>query len=245
MERSPKIPKIGDNMKRWHHFVYSILLLMLSSCTPYQPWLKNVFFQGENVDQPTALVRQYLRTEHVYDQFSTLGHFSAIWLADEVRIAYARIYSCKFCYNNDQYLKLLQTQKVENNNYISFYLLTATPTCYDSLLSDKDPEWATCLIIDNKRYDPLDITQVELPPEYALFFGKTYTRFKNTFFVRFPAQTAEGPIIKSDVSQFALVFSRADRKVYLTWFLDKRGNVIRMDVKKDPDVLFYDLECCP
>jgi hypothetical protein len=220
-------------------------LLFLFGCTPYQPWLKDVFNQGEPIDSQTALVRQYRRTKHVYDQFDTLGHFTALWLSNQVRHAYAHVYSCKYCFNEQQYRQLLQEQFAENSNYISFYVLTAMPSCNNSLLSDEDPEWSVCLSLGGRLYSPLEIAEVQLPPEYMLFFGKTYTRFKSSFLVKFPANDESGEsLLKSGICHIDLVFSRPDRKVYLTWCLNADGNLICRDMKKDPDVLLYDLECC-
>lgn len=223
--------------------VFSVLFLF--GCTPYQPWLKDVFNQGESIDPQTTLVRQYRRTEHVYDQFDTLGHFTALWLSDEVRQVYSQVYACKYCFNEQQYRQLQQEQFAENSNYISFYVLTAMPSCNNSLLSDEDPEWSVCLSLGGRLYSPLEIAEVQLPPEYMLFFGKTYTRFKSSFLVKFSANDESGEsLLKLGICHIDLVFSRPDRKVYLTWCLDAHGRVIRRDVKKDPDVLFYDLECC-
>ena len=221
-------------------------LLLLSGCTPYQPWLEDVFYQGEKVDKHTAIVRQYLRTEHVYDQFTTLAHFDVLWLSDEVRSAYAKVHACKQCMSDERYTAFLRRQIEENRHYISFYVLSAIPNrCGKPLLTEKDALWSMCLKIGQHVFKPIEIKVVELPPEYIMFFGKTYNRFKTPYLVKFDAQEINGsPLLAGHTGSLQMIFSRTDRKAYLTWCLNSCGRVIRKDLSKNSDVLAYDLDCC-
>ncbi len=220
------------------------ILSLLPGCR-YGCWLKDVFYQGEKGEKYLGLVHQYLRSEHVYDQFTTLGHFDALWLSDEVRTAYANVYGCKHCLSDERYKAFLRRQLEENKHYISFYLLAAIPECCGStILSDKDAVWSICLKIDGCVYRPIEIKIVDLLPEYCMFFGKTHTKFKTPYLVRFDARDIAGrSLIASGTRSIELWLTRVDRKITLLWCLDGQGRVLRRRLDH-PDVLAYDLDCC-
>lgn len=229
-----------------HILLFLILLVLLPGCTPYHRWLSDVFYQGEKITRETAIVRQYFRAAHIYDQFSTVGHFDTLWLSDEVLTEYAKVYACKYCLSEECYATFLLEQLEETKNYISFYVLSALPSCYKGMLDDKNPEWAICMKIDEVIYRPIEIKMIELTPEFLLFFGHAYTRFKTPYLVRFNAYDNFGrPLITKKTDKIELLFSRPDRKAYLTWCLDAHGHVIHRNLAKITDTLQYDVQCCP
>lgn len=240
------IPYRGHFMKH-KVFLISIVILSLSvlpGCHRYECWLKDVFYQGECIDKHACIVRQYIRSEHVYDQFSTVAHFDALWLSDEVRTAYAQVYATKHCLSDERYTAFLRRQQEENRHYISLYLLSAFRAHYGSpLLNEKDAEWSICLQVGDCAYRPIEVKLVEMSPEYVMFYGKIYTRFKTAYMIKFDANDIAGnPIFARGIPSFALLFTSADRRIKLVWCLDGNGNVILRDMNH-PDVLAYDIWC--
>jgi len=211
----------------------------------YGCWLKDVFYQGQEGDKHLDVVHQYLRSEHVYDQFTTLGHFDALWLSNEVRGAYASVYACKHCLSDERSNAFLRRQLEENNHYISFYVLASVPDCCGStILSDKDAIWSMCLKIDDNMYRPIEIKVVELQPEYCMFFDRYFNRFKIPYLVRFDACDVSGQsLIHNGTRSIELHFNRADRRAVMLWCLDGQGDVICQRLHH-PNRLAYDLDCC-
>lgn len=225
------------------HKLFLILMILSVSFLPacrYTCWLKDVFYQGEKIDKHACVARQYLRSEHVYDQFSTVAHFDALWLSDEVRTAYAKVHTAKHCLSTERYCAFLRRQQEENRHYISFYLLSTTPGCYGgALLGEKDAEWSICLKIDGCVYRPIEVKIIDLLPEYVMFFGKTHTRFKTEYLIKFDAQDMAGNHPMCGAHCLELWFTSADRRVKLVWSLDGQGNVVCKEIKHD--ALAYDL----
>ena len=94
-------------------------------------------------------------------------------------------------------------------------------------------------------FRPLEIKTIELSSEYIMFFGKSYNRFKTPYIVKFDAQSINGAsLINSQMQSIEMIFSRPNRKAFVTWCLDSCGNVIKRNIKKHKDVLAYDLDCC-
>jgi hypothetical protein len=231
-----------------HTFFLTVFMLFLLSLLPgcrYGRWLQDVFYQGQKGDKHLEMVHQYIRSEHVYDQFTTLGHFDALWLSNEVRAAYANVYACKHCLNDERYNAFLRRQLEENNHYISFYVLASIPECCGSrILSDNDAVWSLCLKINGNMYRPIEIKIIDLLPEYCMFFDKYYTRFKTPYLVRFDARDiSDHSLIHAGIRSIELHFNRADRRAVMIWCLDNQGRVIRQRLNH-PNRLAYDLDCC-
>lgn len=223
----------------FHFFAISFLML-LSGCR-YQCWLEDVFNQGEHMHEYTAAARKYVRSQHVYDQLNTLAHFDAIWLSSEVRRSYAQLYAQKNCYTHERYQSFLRRQTEEGRHFISFYVLTAIRNQCGYNITDNDSEWGVCLCIDGNTYRPIERKQIDLSPEYILFFGKTYNKFKVPYLLKFDAQTiANRSLIYPGVRCIELIFTRADRQVVMQWKLDSKGCLICTD-RVNKNVLAYDL----
>jgi hypothetical protein len=218
--------------------------ILSGCCNRYVVWLRDVFYQGSSVETERAVVEQYIRSEHIYDQLTTLAHFDALWLSDEVRSAFSFVHAQKLCLSEERYQVFLRRQLEENTHYISFYVLAAIPTSFGSdVLTDKDADWSFCLTINDKTYRPVQITLVDLQPEYSMFFGSRYTRFKKAYQVRFDARDDHGDLLLSPSTPYIkLWFSRVDRKACAVWCLDSRTNVVYREIT-NPDTLAYSLAC--
>ncbi len=219
-----------------------LLVLSFSSCSRYICWGKEVFNQGDKLDTYGQVVKPYIRSGRVYDQFTTLGNFDAMWLADPVRRAYARSHALKHCYSQEQYGNFLKNQLEENDHFISFYLLAIVggPGVVD--LTDKNAAWSVQLRIGDECFTPVKIEIIEqLPPEYQYFFGKQWTVFKDQYLVSFNAIDKDNqPILYSSLRSISLVFRRVGHQIDLVWPLDGQTHIIPR-CGLDSDVLAYDL----
>ncbi len=226
--------------------VYAALLVFLvlsfSSCSRYISWGKEVFNQGEKLDTYAENVKPYIRSGRVYDQFTTLGNFDAMWLADPVRRAYAQSYSHKRGYSKEQYVNFLQNQLEENDHFISFYLLAIVGGPGVIELNNKNSLWAIQLKIGDDYFTPVKIEVVEqLPAEYQYFFGKYWTVFKAQYLISFNAiDEDDDPLLYSSLRSISLVFRRVGHQIELVWPLDGQTHIIPR-CGLNTDVLAYDL----
>lgn len=216
-----------------------VLIMILPGCI-YKDWICDVFYQGKAVEKPLAHAQQYIRSEHVYDQLTTLGHFDALWISNHVCQAYAQVYACKYMLNDQQYTYLLQQECSKNEHALNFYVLTSLVSRYEFLSSQEgEGNWAIALCLRGTMYKPKIIKKVTLPLEYQLFFGKRFNRFKAVYYISFDISLKE--IISQNIQEIRLVFSRIDRKVYLSWSIDKSALEVLYQPVVYQDVLAYDI----
>lgn len=194
----------------------SVLICLLPGCGRVFDWVEDSFNQGTNLDQYTKVPQRYLRSITVYQQFTTIGMFDALWLSDAVRTAYVDLYALKHGKNDEQKKFFLRRQLEENNHFLSFYVLSL----YENPLNSLDTKWSLFLMVDDKIYSPIEIKVVELNPEYILFFGKRYSRFKIPYLVKFNAKDMDSNFIVSDTTKtISLCFRSVSKEDLLTWDL--------------------------
>ena len=228
-----------------HIFRTALLILVIlsfSGCSRYISWGKEVFNQGEQIETYAQVVQPYIRSERVYDQFTTLGSFDAMWLSDPVRRAFSRSHARKHGFTRDQYKQFLENQLTENDTRISFYLLSIVggPGAVD--LTDKNAAWTVQLKVGNDYFNPAKIQSIdELPPEYQYFFGKKWTIFKSMYLISFNAVDEDDVhILESSLTSISLVFRRVGHRLELVWPLDGNTHIIPRG-GLNQDVLAYDL----
>ena len=219
-----------------------LVILMCSSCSRYISWGKEIFNQGEPLETYAQSVQPYIRAGRIYDQFTTLGSFDALWLADPVRRAYAMSYARKHGYTREQYGKFLENQLAQNDATISFYLLAIVGGPGIVELTDKNAAWNVQLKIGNDYFNPIKIESIDqLPPEYQYFFGKRWTIFKAIYLLSFNAiDENDVPLLESSLSSISLVFRRIGHRLDIVWPLDGRSHVIPR-CGLDSEILAYDL----
>lgn len=216
------------------------LLVCLSGCR-YKVWGESVLNQGCKLDTCQLGVCDFLRTVHVYDQFTTLGNFDILWLSNEVRTCYSKIHAQQHCYNAERYKVFLRRQLEENNHYITFYVLAFMPHARGELLSDENSAWSVCLEIDGESISPYSIKTLELKPEYKHLFSRAYTHFKTPYIITFEARDIEGePWISSAGQTLKLHFNTIGRTGYAEWQTLSDGTVY-VSEDDEPDFLLYDL----
>jgi len=199
-----------------------LVLITLPGCCRYIEWGKRTFYQGKNLPSNTALVRRYIRSVNVYTQFATSAIFDALWLSDQVRTAYTHVHSVRLAKDSEHERTFLWRQLEENNHFISFYVLSL----YDVPLGGSQDDWSVSLIIKDQFYAPLEITVVDLPPEYRVFMSREVSRFKTAYYITFNAENLEGnPLIDETVCELCLQFRSTQKSVTLSWKIDQRGEL--------------------
>lgn len=199
-----------------------IFLMFLPGCRLVD-WGKSSVNQGIDLDQNIELARNYVRSSRVYDQFTLLGAFDSLWLADVVRETYADLYAVKHGKSEEEKKVFLRRQLEENNHFISFYLLSIA----DVVIGEKDSIWTIFLKIGDNNFMPTEFKTVELSPEYKRIFGKKFTRFKVAYILRFNAKDIEDiSLIQPDIKKISLVFRTVNKEVEHTWDIDEKGQLI-------------------
>ena len=193
-----------------------IVLLLLPSCGRMADWVSDSFTQAPTLESQCQSAQPYIKSTTTYDQFTTIAKFDALWLSDDVRMAYVDIFSLKFGKTEEQKKTLLRRQLEENNHFISFYVLTS----HDVPLGDTHSVWSVFLQVDTKNYAPIEVKSVELLPEYICMFDKKINRFRVPYSVKFDAKNVdETPIITDETQEIKLVFRSVKREATLSWSL--------------------------
>ncbi len=224
----------------YHVWIILSFLTVLSGCR-YKDWGMSVFNQGCKLDKYQQATCDFLRTVHIYDQFTTVGNFEVLWLSNEVRTIYSKLHAQQHCYNVERYKAFLRRQLEENNHYITFYVLATIPHSRGVLLSEDTSEWSICLEIDGESYTPYEIKTIELKTEYKHLFGRSFTYAKAPYVVTFEARDIEGELLLSSAGQkLRLHFNTIGRTGFAEWQTCSDGSI--MVAEEDvPDFLMYDL----
>jgi hypothetical protein len=227
------------------HTVVTIFLLfsffILPGCYRYIYWAESILDQGCKIETCACVVQPYIRSARVYDQFTTLGLFDALWIHDQVILANACAYASKYGLSSEQYDEYLQKQREEFSPYISFYLLTVIPGNIGVLLTDENPIWTIQLKLGNDCFKPSKIKMVELSQEYRYFFGKRLTVFKKQYLIQFDAVDANNVLLLNpSVQRIELIFRSIGHQTGMCWNLDNQLRAIDY-CPLDDDTLAYDI----
>ncbi len=207
------------------NFIRLLLLLpmiaVISGCVPYYKLSKREFPQGIDLPIRNEISRDYVKAQTVYDQFTTLAHFDAMWLSDQTRIAYVDTYCQKRGKTGDAKEAFLRRQLEENRHWISFYVLADVRDVFNGTMSDKTPVWTPYLEIGEIKIEPVTIKEVDLEPEYISLFGSKLNSFKTVYLVSFPANDATGKFYLDGSKNLKLVFSSVDKACSMEWDLEQ------------------------
>lgn len=238
------------------NFFYLILIIaysiLFSGCSRIIDWGVKTFNQGCPIETCFDVPRAYLRNARVYDQFTTLGIFTGLWLSQEVIKCYVDTHAKKFSLTPEQTKELFEQEMLEKDQkLISFYVLAYSPEESNNPLyipdKNEDAPWAVTLRINDKTYKPFKIKVVQLTTIYELIFGKYFTRFKVAYLVQFLAKDPDdNPLIRPDVESIVLCFNSLNNRAALIWEIDASGNLLQKRVKGCycPDDENYDCEAC-
>lgn len=206
-----------------HHAMLALLLLGLSGCGHLTKGGKDTSYQAGEFANGSAKVQPYIRSVTIYDQLTTQAMFDALWLSDEVRVAYADLYVFRRGKEQEYKNAFLRQQLEENRHHISWYVLSL----HEVALDDPQSLWSVFLCIDENTVTPVDVKAVELPYEYRIFFGSHLTAFKIPYLIRFDAKDSQGkPFITSRTRSIALHFRSAEKERVLLWEIDGHGRLV-------------------
>jgi|GEM_PF-1534680 len=211
-------------------------LLLLPGCegNPLD-WADETFYQSKMTCDHVETVKPFIKGVRLYDQLETLAFFDALWLSDQVRTAYAQVYSKRIGKDEEAYTDFLRRELSANTYFISFYVLS-----FNTIpLTDVPPLWSMHLDLDGKKYQPVEIKAVELGPEFTTFFGRKLTQHKRPFEVRFNRKDADDKDILDGKKRMKLFF--CSPRYYdgtLVWNLEELNKVVvpALDLR-DPAVV--------
>lgn len=189
--------------------------LLLSGCGGRVfDWAKEHFDQGCPVNQHLERARCFIRTERIYDQFTLVGGFSAIWLSDVVREEYVELHAYFRAKTETEKKAMLRRQLAENDHFIQFYVLSAN----DITLGKYDSDWSLVLRIADKIYSPHEVKEIELSQEYILIFDKLWDGFQTPYLVKFAAKDVDGNlIIPNTTTCISLEFRTFTKECSMNW----------------------------
>ncbi|MCF7900267.1 hypothetical protein K9K77_02040 [Candidatus Babeliales bacterium] len=191
-------------------------IVILPGCGGVTDWVEDTFSQGKEYSYNKSLIKGYLRSSRIYDQFTTVAIFDALWLSDEIRTEYADVYVKVHGRTQDVRNTFLRRQLKANSTEVAFYVLSLN----EIPLNVKPMQWLLHLDIDGNKYLPSSVKAAELTPEYVLFFGALLTNHKRVYEVRFDRKDADGKeILNDDAQKLSLVFSGPQHYCALEWML--------------------------
>jgi hypothetical protein len=198
-----------------HGILWLLALVSLTGCGGnIVDWAKGQMSQGCDVKQNLTQARCYVRADRIYDVFNLEGSFAVLWLSDPVLHTYATLRAHMQGTTPEQERVRLAQKHADDKRFISFYVLSAC----DMALGQKNSVWTLLLSVDGAWYQPYEITEIELPREYALIFGKYHNHFKIPYLVRFKANSHTGtPIITSTTSCIALHLRTFTKECAFEW----------------------------
>lgn len=189
-------------------------ILCLAGCGRIVDWTKEKFDQGTEFKTNLSDAKKQVRSVTAYDQLETAAMFDALWLSDDVRTSYVRLFIDRRGKGEEHYKTILRRQLEENNFVLAFYVLSP----YEIALNDADGDWMTFLRIGDKQYAPVEVKVVDLAPEYRAIFDKNFTRFKQAYLVKFDARNVDdAPIITPTTRKISLVFRSLTKDLTMTW----------------------------
>ena len=204
-------------------------LVLLAGCGGIKEWAHETFDQGKEHAQQRKIINQYLRSLSIYDQFSTVALFDALWLSDEIRTLYAQNYAAMHGRSEEVEKTFLRRQLKANTQHISFYVLST----HEIPLNLKPSEWVMHLVIADKKYAPTEVKAVELAPEYESFFGKTLSNHKRPYEVRFERKDTDGKDILYNAESMKLVFSGPVHYSSVSWDISKNSQSMEHEHESD------------
>ena len=153
---------------------FSLFLSILPGCGRIIDWGKDNFYQGAEVGQDLSIARNYIQSRRVYDQFTLVGAFDALWLSDDVRKVHTNIYARKYGKNEEQKRVFLRRQLEENSHFITFYVLSPK----NILLGDKDSYWSMLLKLMISSLHLLSKKWLIFLRNIVIFLAKNITNLK-------------------------------------------------------------------
>ncbi len=187
-----------------------------SGCGRLVDLAKETVPQSAAYKQDKKIVKHYLKSIRLYDEFQMIAMFDALWLSDDIRTMHAQHYSLMRGATHDT-TEAIRRQLQANEKTITFYVLSlrAHP------LHISNPSWIVYLDVDGHCYQPQEIKFVELLPYYISLLEKSYSIHKQACEVKFSRIDEEGnDILKSKC--MSLHFSNQKYYGQVSWDLAQK-----------------------
>lgn len=202
--------------KIWQAFALACVML-LPGCSRIFDWGKKSVYQGTTLYDLTCVPKKYIRSVTINYQLRTLATFTALWLSDEVVEANLEICARRHGQSEQELERLIETEKANRYNMVSFYVLAT----YDTYLDQDCPPWGIFLEINCNKIEPCSIKKVELCLEYKAFFGRHLTSFRTPYLVTFHLTDEGGNQLGylDEEGHMKLYFRSVNKQATLTWSL--------------------------
>lgn len=207
-------------MKELRHLALFIGVCVLPSCDGgVSDWVNQTFEQGKTHQFDKKLVKKYLKSVRVYDEFNTVALFDILWLSNDIRTTYALLHSDMNGLSREASNAFLRRQLKANDHFLTFYVLSA----HDIPLNMTPSLWNMYLKIDGKTYNPTEIKVVEINPEYRAIFGTVLNNHKRPYEVKFDRKDPDGnEIVPSSVKTISFNLSSALYYATVDFFVEEQ-----------------------
>lgn len=220
-------------MKKIQLFSVSALVLFLTGCGgALKKWKEETFNQAHSYHsaEKEMIVRSYLRSLSLYDQFETVALFDALWVSDEVKTLLSDIHVQLLGKSREVRNNFLRRQLKDNSEYVTFYVLTQ----HHIALGDAAAPWHLHLATDGNSYSPISVKLTELSPEYKVVLGKKITPHKDIYEVKFLRKNSKGKDILEEGKDIQLFFNGLHHYGVIKWNLSLHKNFISpLDIHAD------------
>lgn len=208
-------------MKSLQKIILMVGIASLPGCGGVIDWAIERFDQGGTHKKDKELISYYMRSKNIYDQFTTVALFDALWLSDDIRTLYTDSYAKMHGRSNEVRQTFLRRQLKANTHFIDFYVLSTD----EVPLNVKPIVWALYLKVGDITYQPLAVKAVDLSPEYKQFFGRKLSNHKRSYEVRFERYDADGKDILDGQDIIELYFSGPGSYTSVEWNIEPYDSV--------------------
>jgi hypothetical protein len=217
-----------------HVLIFSLVLVFFPGCVKYHKIFKSEFPQGVEVHEPSAIAGAHLRSCALYDQFQTLALFDVVWFSDKLKSTYVDMVCRRHGKDNEARDALLRRQLEENKHWVTFALLADIRDKTHVAMSEKDSAWSLYLQMpDGEKVQPVSIKEVELEPEYQIFFGHRFNMFKKAYLVKFPAKPLDGKAYLDRGKSFKMTIASTKKTATMEWSLDLKKSEEEVEHHED------------
>jgi hypothetical protein len=193
---------------------FLLSLLILPACIKTYKLVPPEAPQGKEHADSRAIVKNYVRSAKLYEEWETRAFFDVLWLSDQALTSYVNLYCARGGKGAAQRDAMLKNELSRHKNYLTFYVLADVRDKLHPDLKDKDAAWKMHLDVDGKKIIPIKdgIKEIEISPELQSFFGYKYRRpkFKTAYVVKFPFSDVSG-------KPFKMIISSVHRQCELGW----------------------------
>lgn len=193
-------------------------LCFFSSCIKYHKVVKSEFPQGIEEQDCREITHNNVRSQKMYTEFKTEAVFDVLLLSDQTRTAFIQKFAQRRGKDRKAIQSLLEKEYEENADSISFYVLAEIKDNTNPALNEKNSYWTVALEASNgQRLEAESIQEIDIEPEYQIFFGYRFTPHKTVYLVKFPRESTDKTTIINSHEKITLVIASPTKEFPLTW----------------------------